>query len=539
MLFLIVGTVAFLTLVICELAKAQMSISPIIIRKTAYPGGLARFHVTISNTGKFPLSCEMGTSAMKVETGGFPVEVKEAPRSCKKWVTLTPRKFTLNPREGKRVLCDLRVPRDAKGGYYAIVYCQGTPIGTEKEVKGEPGVKAGIRFSYRMIAAFLLTIPGRDVKAAIEAGQPFIQKREGTQGYIVKVPVRNRGNIHARLEGVIELKSCSGQLIERILLTAGRGFMIPQHERLFTAKAGINLADGTYITEVNLRIEGSSRHMRSIFPFYIKEGRPTVGEPTDELLAQLKKKSAGFVISCPKIDFQMPPGGRRTKAVEVRNLTDESLRLNCKVREWYRSPEGEDLIVREVPPHGRSAAGMLLISGKDFKILARSKKRVPVTIALPRDASGEYYAVIVFDRPETELENSPEALLRRSLLVQVYSTKKLQQKLKLQDFTAMCKPTGALEFKISCRNTGQVGITPEIGISIKDSNGKEVDKIQPKIHNVFIQAGTERLIQFEWRQVLDPGHYNAELALRFSSDQPPIAQRAEFYVPEPPTSEKD
>lgn len=530
LLFLALAIATFLLTAI--FAKAQMSISPLIIRERAYPGGFTRFFVNIANTGKVPLSCEMGTSAMEVVGAGLPVEVKEAPRSCKSWINFRPGKFTLNPGENKRVLCELRVPRDAQGGYYAIIYCQGTPIESGESGGKGSGVKAGIHLSYRMITPLLLTVPGPNLQAVIEVGKPFIEKKEDIQGYILKVPVRNRGNIHARLEGFVEVKSSFGQSIENISLTSGRGFVLPQHERLFNAEAKINLSDGVYITEVNLRVEGSSRPIRGIFPFYVSEGTPKVGEPTEDLLAQLKKKSAGFIVTPLSIDLQIPPGGRRSKAVEIKNLTDENLQISCQVKEWYRSPQGEDLIVGEIPPHKRSAANMLLISRKDFKVLPRSKRRVPVTVALPRNARGEYYAALVFDRPEIELENSPEALLRRSILIRVSGMEKSQQSLIIEKFTVRLQATGALLFELKYTNTGEVGVTPEIKVSIRDSNGKEVGKIHPRIPNNFIQAGAERLIQFEWRQILDPEHYTAELTLHFDPQKPPITKRAEFDIPE-------
>ena len=528
LLFLVFAISNFLS--IAFFAKAQMSISPIIIRERAHPGGLARFFVSIANTGKAPLSCEMGTSAMEVVGAGLPVEVKEAPRSCKNWINFRPERFTLNPGENKRVLCELRVPRDAEGGYYAIIYCQGTPVESGESGREGSGIKAGIHLSYRMIAPLLLTVPGPNLQAVIEVGKPFIEKKEEEQGYILKVPVRNQGNIHARLEGFVKLKSSFGQSIENIPLTSGRGFVLPRHERLFNTEIEINLSDGMYVAEVNLIVEDSSRPIRGIFPFYVNEGIPKVGEPTEDLLAQLKRKSPGFIVTPLSIELQIPPGGRRSKAVEIKNLTDESLQISCQIKEWYRSPQGEDLIVGEIPPHKRSAANMLLISKENFKVLPRSKRRIPVTVALPRNARGEYYAALVFDCSEVELENNPEALLRRGILIRVSSMEKSQQSLIIEKFTVRRQATGALLFGLKCRNTGEVGVSPEIKVSIRDSNGKEAGKIYPRMPNEFIQAGTERLIQFEWRQIIDPGHYTAELTLRFDPEKPPITKRAEFDI---------
>ena len=84
------------------------------------------------------------------------------------------------------------------------------------------------------MSVVMLTAPGPDISARIEAGQPVLQESKSS-GYLVSVPGQ-RGNIHARMGGTVEVRSDAGQMVEQFPLTAGRGFLLPEQERLFESR---------------------------------------------------------------------------------------------------------------------------------------------------------------------------------------------------------------------------------------------------------------------------------------------------------------
>ncbi|NQU43541.1 hypothetical protein HQ520_09655, partial [bacterium] len=137
------------------MVQAQISVSPTILEEKAYPGGVVKLRLGLANTSDEPLYCTISVSAMEVQGDGLPVAVPDAPRSCHTWISFGETDFALAPKQGKSLLGSVRVPRDASGGYYAVIACHGKPPqGIENG--GTEGVKAGIRFSYRVMAVVLL-----------------------------------------------------------------------------------------------------------------------------------------------------------------------------------------------------------------------------------------------------------------------------------------------------------------------------------------------------------------------------------------------
>jgi len=523
---------ALLVLLLPGWAWAQLAVSPIIIETRAHPGGVKTFHVNISNTGKRPLDCTIRVSAMAVQPGGLPVEVKEAPRSCKDWIEVNPDRFTLKPEEGKRLICHVRVPKKTGGGYYAIVSCHGVPQEATPEERVARGVGAGIRFTHRGLVPVLLTVPAPRVRAVIEAARPIIRVGEGGRGYRLDLPVRNRGNIHCRMVGTVEVRSDADQLIDKFEMGAGRGFILPMHERLFRSKLRVNLPDGMYLAKIRLSAKGEAP-MQNAFPFYIRDGEPTVAELTDELKAKLLKQSAGFTVSPAQRLVALRAGGQRMQTIELVNLTKQTLTVQAGLLEWYRGPDGRDTVSDAKPPHGRSGLEWVSLREKALELRPLSRRRLPVVVSLPKTATGERYVAVTFDREDVKLDASPIGRARRSSMLRLWAEGTGTQKAEATDFRATRKPNGAMEFAVRVRNVGDLSIAPETVFDVKSEDGKSVGEARPAAAAAAIQAGGEMLISAEWPRVLDPGQYSAELSLRYSPKAPPIMMRTQFVVPKP------
>lgn len=517
--------------VISTTAFAQFTVSPIIIEVRAYAGGVRTFTLSIGNSGPEPLDCTISVSAMAVMGGGLPVEVEDAPRSCKDWITVNPDKFTLRPKEGKRLICRARIPKKTGGGYYAIISCHGVPMGGSDERTAESGVGAGIEFSHRSLVPVLLTIPGPQMQAIMEAAMPIIRSSQGGRGYTLDLPVRNRGNIHARMGGTVEVRSEAGQLIERFELAAGRGFVLPEHERLFTSKVPVNLADGVYVAHIRLEVENSRQPMRNSFPFYIEDGEPNVTEITDELRAKLEKQSAGFTVSPVQMLVAVRPGARRSQAVELVNLTGNTIHLQATLMEWHRTPNGQNLVSDEKPPHGRSGRALVDLRLPEIELRPLGRRRIPIMVAVPKDATGERYVALTFDRADLQLDTSPAARTRRSVMIRAYAQGTGTTGAEITRFEATRKPNGVIDLSVRFRNTGDIGISPEAAFTISDENGRQVGKVKPTAGSPFVQAGCEGVISAEYSRVLDPGEYTAELTFRADRNKPPVTRRTGFVVP--------
>ncbi|MFC1636891.1 hypothetical protein ACFL5Z_18865, partial [Planctomycetota bacterium] len=442
---LVLAALAFvLPHVFSTVVLGQFTISPIIIELTGYAGGLRTFTFSIGNTGQEPLDCTIGTSAMAIVGGGLPAEVDDAPRSCKDWITVTPETFRLAPKQGIRLVCRVRVPKNTGGGYYALISCHGIPRGGTEERTADSGVGAGIRFSHRALVPVLLTIPAPQMQAVIDAAQPLISEAQRGSGYTFELPVRNRGNVHARMSGTVEIRSEAEQLVDRFDLEAGRGFILPGHERLFKNRGTVNLPDGVYLMRIRLEAQNSRRPMQNSFPFYVENSQPKVAELTDELRAKLQKQSAGFIVSPAEMLISLRPGGRRSQAVELINLTRDTIELKASLMEWYRGADGNDLVADSKVPHGRSGRDAVTLRQSEIQLRPLSRRRVPITIALTKEAAGERYVALTLDRTDVQLDASPAGRVRRSTMLRIYAEGTGQINGEITRLEAVRKPNGAV-----------------------------------------------------------------------------------------------
>ncbi len=176
--FLIATTALVVLLTNCSDIYPQLSLTPTIIELKAYPGGLKTFTLSVKNNGSDPLACTVRLSSLKV-FGGIPSEVDEAPRSCKGWIAAQPETFNLDPQNSQKLICRLTVPEKVVGGYYAIVSCKGVPKTVSEPGTVESGHRASINFSFRVMQVVMLTVPGPNLQAIINAEKPMIAQGEG------------------------------------------------------------------------------------------------------------------------------------------------------------------------------------------------------------------------------------------------------------------------------------------------------------------------------------------------------------------------
>lgn len=524
---------ACLTLVLgTSSARANLAISPTIIRPRAFPGGIKQLTVGLSNRGHTVLHCTAEVYAMKVTGGGMPVAVDKAPRSCRDWIKITPEKFKLPAKTGRRVIVRINVPEKAAGGYYALISFLGKPEGADKEEGKKKGVRSTVRLSYRTMAAVLLTVPGPQLKAVIDSARPVIETDQKGGKYTVKVPVRNRGNIHGRLSGRIEVRSQAGQMVDRFELEAGRGFILPGQERVFKSTGEVKLPDGFYVARVTLRMEKFRRPMQKDFAFHVRDGEPSFAQISDELREKIRKQSAGFIVSPAARQIVIPPGGRRAQTAKLTNLTKEPITVLAKVCEWRRTAGGADHVLTDEPGHGRSGRELVTLRTEEVSIRGRGTRRVPVTVSFPRDGAGERYAAVLFDRKDIQLDAAPAVRARRSVLLRIAGQRTGKPDAKVETFTAERQPNGAVKLAATVANVGNRSITPEVRFSVRTADGAQVGRVQPSSGGGFILAGAKGRIGGTWDKILNPGEYAAEATIRYAGDRPAITGRAKFRVPE-------
>jgi hypothetical protein len=525
---ILLGACVFL-LLHADSATAQLSISPNVVEGRTYPGGVWTFSVGVMNVGNQVLSCTTEVYAMEVLGSGMPVPVDQSPRSCSGWITALNERFELEPKEGKRLLFRVRTPREVSGGYYAVVSLTGRPPESTVE-KGEGGVSASVRFGHRGLVPILITVPGADLRAVIEAAVPGIGRGPNNRGFSIRVPVRNTGNIHARMSGSVEVRSHAGQLVDRLVLSAGRGFVLPDHERLLESDSTLNLPDGAYVAKINLNVEKGRRPMQNAFPFVVRSGVYSMQEITDELLAELDKQSAGFTLSPGMLTIDMPPGARRVSVIEIMNLTRDTLRLIPQGMEWSRLQDGKDLVLEEEPAHGRSGRRFLDLTDEIIEIRPLSRRRLPVIVSLPKGVAGEAYCAVLLEREDLQLDASAAGRVRRSVKMRIQAGETEETSAKITEFEVHRAPNGAVSFIAEIENTGNWSLVPDVTFHLRDGRGNVIARARPTERSQIVQAGGRIRLELEYDKVVDPGAYDADISVRFDPGKPVITKRSKFEI---------
>ena len=518
---------------VCAVAEGQISVAPLILDEiTVFPGSVKSIFLVVGSTGKSTQDCTVSVSGMRVAEGGLPIPADDAPRSCADWITVRPATFTLSPGQGKRIVLQVRVPRGTVGGYYALISC--TATGQEAgDAEGQGRVQAGIRFRYRNLVPVLLAVPGSNMQAIIDGAAPMFSKAPDGDGYTIKLLLRNRGNTHARITGSFEIRTESGRSLDKFEMGSGRGLLLPEHERLFESKSNVNLADGVYRAQVRLDLDKSSRPMEKVFSFYVEKGQPRVAEISEELRTKLVSQSSGFIVTPRQVTMASRPGGRRTEAVEVVNLTENELTVMACTGEWLRTPSNMDVILDGAPAHKRSGLNFLTLRKPEVVLPPNGRRRVLLLASIPSNATGEVYAALYFDRRDRALDETPQARMRRGARVCIRAEGTGQRDAEIDAFEVSRDTKGAAIFTVQYRNTGDLSITPEAVFTVREERSNEtVESIRAKVPDYYVQAGGEGVLKQEWAKVVDPGKYEVELTFRFDENKLPLVRRTKFVVPQ-------
>lgn len=514
-------------------AHAQLAVAPRIAETQASAGGVTEMAFTASNKEPDPLDVTINLYGLTVTPDGRPEAMADAPRNCAEWLAVEPTKFQLPPGESRSIKARLTVPANAQGGYYAVMSCFGKPM-VGDDAAGTGGTRAAVRFSFQTLSIVMLTVPGRDLKAVLEPQPPLLAARGDNQGLELRLPVRNTGNLHAQVMGDVELRSDAGQLVQQFEIRSGSGFILPEQERLFVNTATVLLPDGVYIAKVRLLVRGSTKPMEHSFPFYIREGRPGEAEITDALRRQLEVGSTGFTVSPAELGVPLPAGARKTAPVEVANLTKDTITVTAEVFAWRRDAEGRDAFTPEAPDTPRSVAAMLSLPRSEFELRPLARARVPVLVTLPKDATGEYYAAVVFNRAGRDVAESDADRLRRTVLIPIYASKTGQPAAEIKDFTVEEQPSGARLYTLRYANTGNVSLIPEVSLRVTNEAGEEVGRARPVREVRLCQAGCDQILHFLWDTILPPGNYRAQVTFRAVGDVPMESKLLPFTIAERP-----
>ena len=173
---------------------------------------------------------------------------------------------------------------------------------------------------------------------------------------------------------------------------------------------------------------------------------------------------------------------------------------------------------------------MILPLQNEIELRPMGKQRFVMTVSIPKGIDGEYYASVIFDRADTQLDNSPQSLIRRSVILSVSAQRTGKRDAEIKEFSANHKPNGAFTFTMRFKNIGGLSIDPDVSFTLTDEKGDDVGIVAPSQRPPFAQAGGEGINNADWSSVLNPGRYTVQAVFRFDPNQPPITQTTGFVI---------
>jgi len=507
---------------------------PPIIELMVTPASSQTFYISLTNQSDIDMNCNMSVKAMAISEAGLPYPVDNAERDAQAWIKINDENtFLLKAQENRRIRCTIKPPLKVKpGGYYAMILSR---LSRPQNIKGaRSNMKTSVRLTYQFASVLMAIVKGANVQARInpDGATIFAGNRTASgidRNWYVIVPIRNDGNIHVVLEGNVEIYSQSGQLVKKMGLIAGKGYILPEQRREFRAEGSGPLPDGVYVANIRLGQTDISKYATERIPFYVMNGQVHPGSPDESSSSALDETSQGFILNKNALSLEGMARGRKIQVVRITNITSKPIEIESLIRKWDQDAEG-NVLFPESTKHGNSLDTNIVITPMAFTLEPDRTKNVKLVFSIPEGASGEYYDAILFNRKRVKLPEFPALLEAQSVLTSVKVKTTEQPKLTLLKFdTEQIKDQG-VNYCVDVKNEGNVSIFPDGNISIFDNTNSRVGDIISFGGNSFILPQNERRYKVEWKRLLPVGKYRAEVVVRYASRGEVVKDEFRFSI---------
>lgn len=511
---------------------ASIQVTPSIVRPVVRAGGLAEFPVVVSNAETESRRFEVKVENMTAVPEGFPVSAPpNAARGCAAWVTASPTSFILSPGATQVVQCRLRAPRAASGGYYALITVESAS--PRSLTLGKRA--AAVQMSQSFGVAVMAVVPGSGLRVLLRPAGVRVGTASGGRfrgdTWLVEALVKNDGNVHAKVLGMVELRSAAGSVIARVQADSGAGTVLPGATRRYVAGGGTRLPDGVYLATAKFAVPGSRVGCVQTLPFAISNGQQAELPASSErdLSAVIESIVSPVELSPDEITLSPPAGGRVSAVLMVSNRTKSPVSLELKPRDWQLSPDGQDLFPIDAPKHGRSAAKWLSLSRDTAKVQPGARESVRLTASVPRGTpDGDYFACIRLRGTEAP----PGTFYPVYATVRLTVGRALKPSCTLGEVRIQNPNTEKSVVTAHIVNRGNVAIWPVVTLSVADVGGKTaLPPTRLAAGDLVVLPNQSRLLSVPLDVVLRPGHYNATVSAAADEKVAPVSRTVRFDAP--------
>lgn len=452
--------------------------------------------------------------------------------SLARWISLSPARFTIPPGQSQQIDVTISVPRGISGGRYGAVTISTVP----RDDNAPAGAFAAstIRFHMASFIELVVQVSAERKEAYAESFNvefsqkyPELRMLVGNDALVFTASVKNESNVHIVAKGSLIISTIDGRTIAKYPLGGGRGVIIPEATVGLRSVITSVQPPGEYIAKAVIDY-GARRPIVAQTKFVVHEGQVVVEEATDW-------QPHRFAVLPDPVEITLRPGSTRSAVVEVVNNGEEDLVLSGQVL-----PLAYDALGTLLPSEDR-AGGLdwITVSPQVVRVSPGMSSRVRVTARAPEDASGGYYADIVFTTEGSALQTESGS----SLLVFVGDSEEDAIKRGSVELVQISVEPGALSADAWFTNEGNVhvnidgelflfGIYPEEeteGGLLARSRQEQVASAPIDGSTNPVLPGTGRLLRSLIPAELEDGQYELAIRVDYGGDEPAIG-RLQFRV---------
>jgi hypothetical protein len=494
------------------LAQQSIMISPQVTQLEAAPGSAVGFEIIVGNASeKSPITIEIGSSPVaQNERGDYAVSTKPNEWSCATWIEISEKRVTLGPGESSIIKCILKVPHTASGGRYAAV-----TVSFSEGYNPTAGISTRLQYALASYVELVIArtrvvrsaeISNLEIKPII--GNAILEGQYGRDAFLITADVHNKGNIAITGNARLRIREQKGLHVREVPLGGGRGVVLPgatvKYRSLFPKRP----PPGIYSAEASLDYEGMRPSLAKCQFTVTQDGSILPGRVETV-------QTIGLAVTPRVLSVTAAPGARRTLGIALENVEEESLKISTNLSPISQMEDGR--FVASGKPGDLAVADWINIEPASFEMPPKSRKRIKISLNVPRDIDQSQYFRIAF---------TPDASgLSADIIEDSYSTDILLGVPRgVPDSLALtsCRATSegrympfALTFTLE--NLGGIHVTIDATIAIRDSRGKPIRDLRLLEKNRVILPQTKRTFTMSDAQGMESGDYEAELSVKIGN----------------------
>jgi len=444
---------------------AQVVIEPTIVETRVAPGGRVRLAFTVASAAQQSYEATTEIADLDIAPNGFPSAAPEPrERGASAWLTLKPASFQLRAGQSAKVEGEGRAPRGAIGTYSAMV--------TWKLSSSDH--QGGAASRMRLNAVVMITVRGANApkpQLAVDSIDVLPARESESSGrWRVRVPVSNKGAFHARVAGLVVFSRIGGGKAATVPVGSGRGYVLPGGTRELDGELPAPLRDGAYMALASVSAESTTDQVRRAGYFLVRNGQVTAKPPDEAALRALAALMPPITCDSDFVQMVVAPGGRRALTLQVSNHTSGPVTVGATVGPTDQSAANADTLPQSVPTE-RIASEWFAVSPDNARVEAGRARAFSITVTIPRDATGEHYAYLLFRPVGEKPECRPMAVL---LAASAKGTTK--QDGRIDGIVASRARGEPPVLSIAITNTGNAVASLDGFVFVLDEAGKEVGR---------------------------------------------------------------